>query len=95
MYKQDLARALSCIRSYDLEMNNIVPIGCENSSVRYFSASSPFACAVDIIEYSVALDFAPFAVFENSQFFLPTANGLIEFSVLLLSIGTSPFSRKV
>lgn len=42
--------------------NNIVPAGFENSSVRYFSASSPFACAVEIREYSAALALAPLAV---------------------------------
>lgn len=50
--------------------NNIVPAGCENSSVRNFSASRPFACAVEMIEYSAALAFAPFAVLLKSQFFL-------------------------
>ena len=41
------------------------PIGCENSSVRYFSTSIPLACAVDMIEYSTALAFAPLAVLLN------------------------------
>jgi hypothetical protein len=62
-----------------LHGNNIVPAGCENSSVRYFSASRQFACAVEMIEYSTALAFAPFAVLLKSQIFLPTANGRIAF----------------
>ena len=73
----------------------IVPAGCENSSVRYRSASSPFACAVAMIEYNAALHIAPFAVLLNSQFLRPTANGRIAFSARLLSIGTSPSSRNV
>ena len=50
---------------FSLHGNSIVPAGLENSSVRYFSVSNPFACAVEMTEYSAALDFAPFAVFEN------------------------------
>lgn len=61
-----------------------------NSSVKSCSVSSPFACAVVTMEYSVALHFALFAVLLNSQFFRPTANGRIAFSARLLSIGTLP-----
>lgn len=48
-----------------------------------------------MIEYSVALAFAPFAVLQCIQFFLPTANGRMAFSARLLSIGTLPFSKNV
>lgn len=48
-----------------------------------------------MIEYRIALHFAPRSVLLNSQFLRPTANGLIVFSVRLLSIGTFPSSKKV
>ena len=73
----------------------IVPVGCENNSVRYCSASIPLACAVAMIEYSAAVHIAPFVVLLNSQLFRPTANGRIAFSARLLSIGTLPFFRNV
>lgn len=57
--------------------------------VRYFSTSIVFACAVGIIEYNIALYFAPLAVLLNSQFLRPTVKGLIAFSTRLLSMGTS------
>ena len=41
------------------------------------------------------LALAPLAVLLKSQFFLPMANGIIAFSALSLSMGTSPFSRNV
>ena len=72
-----------------------MPAGFENKSVRYFSTSIPFACAVEIIEYKRALHFASRSVLLKSQFLRPTVKGLIAFSALLLSIGTSPSSRNV
>ena len=72
-----------------------MPDELENRSVRYFSTSKPLACAVEITEYKMALHFAPLAVLLKSQFLRPTVNGLIAFSALLLSIGTSPSSRNV
>lgn len=74
---------------------SIVPDVVENRSVRYFSTSIPLACAVEIIEYKSALHFAPRSVLLNSQFLRPTVKGLIAFSALLLSIGTSPSSMNV
>ena len=41
------------------------------------------------IEYTMALDSAPFTLSQNSQFFRPTTNGRIAFSARLLEIGTS------
>lgn len=72
-----------------------MPDELENRSVRYFSTSKPLACAVEIIEYKMALHFAPLAVLLKSQFLRPTVNGLIAFSARLLSMGTSPSSRNV
>ena len=72
-----------------------MPDELENRSVRYFSTSKPLACAVEIIEYKMALHFAPLAVLLKSQFLPPTVNGLIAFSARLLSMGTSPSSRNV
>lgn len=37
--------------------------------MRYSNGINPFAFAVSIIKYSIALALAPFAVFENIQFF--------------------------
>ena len=42
------------------------------------------ALAVSIRLYTTALALAPLGVAANSQFFLPTVKGLIEFSVKLL-----------
>ena len=69
--------------------------GFENKSVRYFSTSIRLVCAVEIIEYKKTLHFAPHSVLLKSQFLRPTVNGLIAFSALLLSMGTSSSSRNV
>ena len=59
----------------------IVPAGCLNSSVRYFSTSNPFACAVDTMEYSDVLQSAKYL----SQYLQALQVSDNHFSLLLLS----------
>ena len=73
--------------------SSIVPAELENRSVRYFSTSKPLACAVEIIEYKMALHFAPLAVLLKSQFLRPTVNGLIAFSARYANIRITCFIR--
>ena len=51
-----------------------------NIVVKYLYGSNPFAFAVSIILYALALDSAPDTLAENNQFFLPVVNGRITLS---------------
>ena len=74
---------------------NRVPGVLENSFVRYISVSSPFACAVEMMEYRIALHLAPLDVLLKSQFFLPTVNGRIAFSASYPSIRITGMPQSV
>lgn len=54
---------------------------------------SPFAFAVSIILYIVALTIAPLGVSANNQFFRPTINGQIAFSATLFERAHLPSRR--
>lgn len=52
--KHQVHREVSLIEYHVSSGSMIVPAGCENRSVRYCSASSPFACAVAMMASSAA-----------------------------------------
>ena len=75
-----------------LVRNSMLGRTVSNNS-KYLNTSSLFAFAVSTMLYISALAFAPFGVSLNSQFFLPTVNGLIAFSAALFEIAQSPFLK--
>ena len=62
--------SLQGIRLSSSSLENGLPMYCisVNTNARYAYGSTPFAFAVSIRLYTIALDLAPLTVSENSQF---------------------------
>jgi hypothetical protein len=75
-------RTTQGMRSSSLSFS--LPLGI--SASKYFTEFKPLDFAVSIIEYKIALAFAPLAVFLNNQFLRPITKSFTAHSAPLLSM---------